>query len=198
MVLARAGDLPNPLDDNVLGLDLDLLRPKVLSDTEKSRRRQWLRRIVWACLAVFVWSASLYLMSNVNNISLELQSRRLEKEALSAKIATLKSSGEPSEIQKAREDLHDQVDWATRLSEINRIVPEGCKVTQISVKKDGTVELGGEVSDLNAYGLFLDSLRRVGFIREITSASLLGSDRGFLFKIVAPTNGEGGAQDSTR
>lgn len=193
MVLVQRHEHQDPQKDIVFGLNLDLLRPRILSDAEKARKKKLLGRLAWACLAILAWAIGLYSTCDLNRLSLLLQARKLEKASIESKISALRSSAEPAEVHKIREELRDQVNWATRLSDVGRIVPEGCKVTQISVKKDGNLELGGEVSDVQTYGLLLESLRQVGFIKEVVSASLTASDAGFSFKIVATTTGAGGA-----
>lgn len=179
----------------VLGLDLNLLRPKIFSEPEALSRRKLAIRLLLCGLVLGVWISVFQLCANVNLLSVALQARKSEKNAVSAMVAAVRKEKEqePQDIRETREELSTQVDWAERLFATQNVLSGKGEVLKLSVSKNGTVEITGRIRDIGGYGLLLESVRRLDFVSKIRSALLTYSDStGFIFQIsvLTATDGE--------
>lgn len=80
------------------------------------------------------------------------------------------------------------MNWASRLSKIRSLVPEGCILGTCNVRKDATVQLAGLAREPSCYAQVLDAVGNAGFVTGVKSASLVSSKQGgYEFLIVIAT-----------
>ncbi|HHV79834.1 MAG TPA: hypothetical protein GXX40_09560 [Firmicutes bacterium] len=179
----------------VLGLNLDLLNPQIYSQVEiEAKKRQWVQ-LVLLCASLAIWTMALISWWKLRVVTAEFKYQQAEKAVLVARMPKQREAitPDPEDVRKAREELAAQPDWYARFSAVSAALPTGCELTQVALRKDGTLELAGKAQDAPSYGLLLSKLRGLDFVKNLVTAYFTSSkDGGYAFKVTIATSGTPG------
>jgi len=194
--------LVNPKTQNhqrLLGLDLNLLKVRILPEEEIAARNRMMTWISLCIVCVILWGLVYRINSGIGALLQKKAALLKEKASIEAQIASLgKVAAKPPDVLKTQRAISQRVDWASRLEVVRASMPKDVSLDQIVVGKDGTMELQGSLPDVRIYADVIETLRKIDFVSGVRSAGYATRSEGgngfsILLSTALPASSSSGA-----